>query len=152
MSEPRAPSEHDVTAAPHDAYAALLTQELRLPVAAILGLLQPLEEPIWGGDAAVLQQYVALLGARAQHVAKVADELTTFSALILGQPAADRHGAVVPLAALVRELAGERPGRVTIARAADEPAVDTERLRLVLQVLLESAFTLNAPGTEVQVR
>src|SRR5690349_13512867 len=114
MNEPRDQNEHAGPAAPHDAYAALLTQELRPPVAAILGLLQSLDDPQKKIDAALLQQYVALLGARAQHVARVADELTTFSALILGQPEADRYGGAVPLAALVHELAGERPVRVTI--------------------------------------
>ena len=69
MSEPPAQrdggTDRDGPAAPHDAYAALLTQELRLPVAAIL---------YDGGGAEVARHRFGTL-QRSQSVALAADAM-----------------------------------------------------------------------------
>jgi HD-GYP domain-containing protein (c-di-GMP phosphodiesterase class II) len=138
--------------APHEVYTSLLAHELRTPVTSIFAYLQLLSDDRLLNDPDVLRHYLAVVRGRAEGLARIVSELTTFADLIAegGLPA--QGSQPIGVQQLLSELGQGRQLRIEVSDEAVTAAIDLDRLQLVLRQLVDNAFKFGTSGTEVVVR
>jgi HD-GYP domain-containing protein (c-di-GMP phosphodiesterase class II)/anti-sigma regulatory factor (Ser/Thr protein kinase) len=138
--------------APHAVYTSLLAHEVRTPVTSIFGYLQLLSDDRLLDDPDLLRQYLAVVRGRAEALARIVSELTTFADLLTRDDLPARDSQPMGLQQLLSELGHGRRLRIEVSADASSAAVDLDRLQLVLRQLVDNAFKFGTPGAQVVVR
>jgi HD-GYP domain-containing protein (c-di-GMP phosphodiesterase class II)/anti-sigma regulatory factor (Ser/Thr protein kinase) len=138
----------------YEAYTELLAHELRTPVATIALYLDLLSRERALEDPATRREYLEVAREQAQHLTRLVQELTMFTGLASGAVPVPSSSTtpVESLPALVANLAGMRRVSTEITPEAAAATADADRLRVVLEQLLNNAFKFGTPGTEVLVK
>jgi signal transduction histidine kinase len=135
----------------YEVYAGLLAHELRTPAAALQMAAHVLARQGVLEDPLKRREWVEMVGMAAERLARTVTELTEFSAITGGHAPAGAPGSAANLADIAFELAEGRPLSVEVSVEAAAFPVDADRLRLVLQALLDNAYRFGRPGRPVQV-
>jgi two-component system phosphate regulon sensor histidine kinase PhoR len=138
--------------APHEVYTSLLAHELRTPVTSIFGYLQLLSDDRLLNDPVVLRQYLAIVRGRAEGLARIVSELTTFADLVAGGGLPAPSSQPLGLQQLLSQLGRDRRLRIEVSDEAVSATIDVDRLQLALRQLVDNAFKFGTPGAEVGVR
>ena len=140
--------------APHEVYTTLLAHELRTPVTVVLTYLQLLERADPDGNPEVRQRYLSLARAKAADLARIVSELTAFTDLTNGHSptiAALDRASRTTVGALIQDLTAGKRVRAEVTAEADAALVDTERLRVALEQVIDNALRFGKPDSEVLV-
>ena len=140
MITPATSGNNDNVPAPHEVYTSLLAHELRTPVTSIFAYLQLLSDDRLLEDPGVLRQYLAVVRGRAEGLARIVSELTTFADLLTGGGLPAQGSRPIDLQQLLSELGASRPLRVEVTDEAMTAAVDRApaELRLALTRIVAS--------------
>jgi HD-GYP domain-containing protein (c-di-GMP phosphodiesterase class II)/anti-sigma regulatory factor (Ser/Thr protein kinase) len=121
-------------------------------VTSIFGYLQLLSDDRLLDDPDMLRQYLAVVRGRAEGLARIVSELTTFADVVTGAGVRTHSSHPVSLQHVLSQLGLGRQLRIELSDEAGSAAIDLDRLELVLQQLVDNAFKFGAPDTEVVVR
>src|SRR5438067_6144724 len=137
---------------PYEVYAGLLAHELRTPATALQLAAKLLAREGMLDDPTKRREWTEMASMAAERLARTITELTEFSAITSGRAPAGAPGSAASLADIAHELAAGRPISVEVSVEAATFLVDADRLRLVLQALLDNAYRFGVQGRPVQVR
>jgi two-component system, OmpR family, phosphate regulon sensor histidine kinase PhoR len=138
-------------------FVANASHELRTPLASLLGFVETLQGPA-RNDAAARDQFLSIMRAQANRMARLIDDLLSLSRIELN--AHNRPDAPVDLGSVVAHvtealapLATERGVELTLERPAGVLAVagDRDELIRVFENLVENAIKYGASGGRVEV-
>jgi anti-sigma regulatory factor (Ser/Thr protein kinase) len=132
-------------------YTSLLAHELRTPVTSIFGYLQLLSDDRLLDDPDMLRQYLAVVRGRAEGLARIVSELTTFADLVTGGEVRPQGSQPMSLLQVLSALGHGGPMRIEVSDEAASAAIDLDRLELVLRQVVDNAFKFGNPEAEVVV-
>ncbi len=138
--------------APFEIYTSLLAHELSSPVTSILECLDELLKTEATHDHDNLHDAHQRMQRYAGEVARVVWELTTFTDAATESARARVAAPNADVGSLVMDIAAGRPVRLDTDSNVASVHVDVQRLRIVLEQLMEHAYANSPPGTRVPVR
>ena len=138
---------------------ATVSHELRTPLAAIAGFTELLSLGVRGPLSEAQRADIERIHRAYEHMARVVDDLLSFSKISAGQLPLDIQDAALRdqlrvVTEMITHQAGERGVTLTVAEPAETMVVraDPERFRQIVLNLVGNAVKFTPPGGSVTVR